>query len=270
MNFGIYRPSAELRPFVKYYWTLDSHMDSQGDCQSVLPTGCIQIIINSGKNFHSKNSDGDKTLSNSYICGQHLDSYELLPTGDIKLFAVVFRPHGARLFFSQPIDEFFSESLPLEFLDKQLIRDLEEKYHRTTNPQDFIPEIENYLTKKLYGKDLYDFRRIGQCIDQLSIGGGRTKLPALAEAACLSPRQLQRKFREYIGASPKVFMRIVRFQTAMHLHNTYNYRDMTRLALDSGYYDQSHFIREFRTIAGISPAKFFREHSPGSDFFAEY
>jgi len=73
----------------------------------------------------------------------------------------------------------------------------------------------------------------------------------------ISSRELERKFKKNVGLSPKQIARIYHFQSVLHLKNKSG--SLTELAHTAGYYDQSHFIKEFRDIAGINPHSFFKE-----------
>jgi hypothetical protein len=73
----------------------------------------------------------------------------------------------------------------------------------------------------------------------------------------LSPRQLRRLFHFYIGESPKMFSRIVRFQQLLHSKPSVQSLRKNKLFYDAGYYDQAHFIKEFKTLFGITPSKAF-------------
>ncbi|MFW5702235.1 MAG: AraC family transcriptional regulator [Bacteroidota bacterium] len=268
MSFGYFIPRPELRPYVRYYWTLD---DAGGEeSQSILPTGCMQLILNTGERFESTDPAGVRQLLGSYVGGQHTSPFELSAIRRIRLFAIVFRPHGARLFFDEPASEFSSNNISIEMLKCFKNVHIEEKLSGLPTPQEQTPVVEEYLLSRLKGRDFYDFRRIGESINIIDSAGGNVRIKELAGAACLSAKQFERKFGEYVGLAPKSFRKIVRFQTVLHLQQTHNYPGMTELGLAAGYYDQSHFINDFKSMAGMTPARFFRMYSTGSDYFAEY
>ncbi len=84
-------------------------------------------------------------------------------------------------------------------------------------------------------------------------------IDVLAKQIGLSTRQLNRLFNKYVGISPKSFNRILRFHRAYQALKTRRPQDYTSFSLDLGYYDQSHFINDFRTVIGISPTQWIRE-----------
>jgi AraC-like DNA-binding protein len=77
----------------------------------------------------------------------------------------------------------------------------------------------------------------------------------LASACCLSEKQFERRFAAYSGFKPKLYSRITRFEEAFW--NCRNYNTLTAAAHAHGYYDQAHFIHDFKMFAGFSPKKFF-------------
>jgi len=84
---------------------------------------------------------------------------------------------------------------------------------------------------------------------------GSIKVSELAEQLQVSHRQLGRKFDTWIGISPKAFCRIVRFQNVLKTLPQHLAKEFLSLALDGGYYDQSHFIHEFNSLYGLPPGK---------------
>jgi AraC-like DNA-binding protein len=83
----------------------------------------------------------------------------------------------------------------------------------------------------------------------------------------MSERSLERKFRQHIGISPKLFSRINRFQEAFRLLKNNNYIKLSDIAFDAGYTDQSHFIREFKEFTGFAPYKYQKEFGPINEDF---
>jgi AraC-like DNA-binding protein len=81
----------------------------------------------------------------------------------------------------------------------------------------------------------------------------------------LSQRQFERKFTEYAGFTPKVYSRIIRFQSALS-HYGSDYKSLTDIAYECGYYDQSHFIHEFKEFSGYHPGQYFKGRPEGIEY----
>jgi AraC-like DNA-binding protein len=85
--------------------------------------------------------------------------------------------------------------------------------------------------------------------------------------ACLSLRQFERNFRIRVGISPKLFIRIVRFEYAMKIKNSYPDKSWSEIALECGYTDSSHLLKEFKEFAEFPPSQFYLQPTSGNSEF---
>jgi transcriptional regulator GlxA family with amidase domain len=97
--------------------------------------------------------------------------------------------------------------------------------------------------------------------------GGRVQVEELADAACLSRKQFERRFSSWVGDSPAKFLRTVRFQRALKERSLDREGSLTRLAHTCGYYDQAHMIRDFTRLSGLTPGQYFSGQEIYSDYF---
>lgn len=93
-------------------------------------------------------------------------------------------------------------------------------------------------------------------VEELGKGGGAARLAEVAEAAGLSQRRFIELFRRHVGMGPKVYQRVQRFQRAVRLAHAGRRVRWSELALECGYYDQSHFVRDFREFSGMTPGEY--------------
>ena len=91
---------------------------------------------------------------------------------------------------------------------------------------------------------------------------------AIAREACLSTKQLDRKFKERSGVNPKVYERIIRFDKAFRLKNSHPGYDWLRIAVACGYHDYQHLVKEYKTFTGLTPAAFheIEDQAPEREF----
>jgi AraC-like DNA-binding protein len=101
-----------------------------------------------------------------------------------------------------------------------------------------------------------EYTRIFSSSNLMSDFTKATSLKELADNSFLSTRQFERRFKEFSGFTPKLFLRIARFNSA--LKGTFAGKPLTQIAYDSGYYDQSHFIHEFQKFSGCNPKDYFK------------
>jgi len=138
----------------------------------------------------------------------------------------------------------------------------------TTTFEQKLNIIEDFFISSLsrYYID-FEYRRITGVIELIQQRRGNISIEAMASKACLSRRQFERVFTEQIGATPKQYLKTIRFQNAIYQKQLHKELNMTELSYESGYYDQSHFISEFKSMCGQTPRQFFAENEACSDFF---
>ena len=97
-------------------------------------------------------------------------------------------------------------------------------------------------------------------LSSILLSKGSISLKKLTENLDLSERSLERKFKESVGISPKLFSRICRFQASLKQLKHNHYDKLSDIAFENDYSDQSHFIRSFKEFTGFSPNQY-RQHS---------
>lgn len=81
-------------------------------------------------------------------------------------------------------------------------------------------------------------------------------IDALAKQACLSTKQLDRKFNERTGVNPKLYAKIIRFDRAFRFKNSHPHLDWLRIAVECNYYDYQHLVKDYKAFTGLSPTAF--------------
>jgi AraC-like DNA-binding protein len=112
-------------------------------------------------------------------------------------------------------------------------------------------------------------KRLNDSIRLVNRNKGIIDVDTLASSACWSRKHYERNFQEIVGTSPKQFLRIIRFQHALHYKAQHQETKLAELAYECGFSDQSHMTNEFRDLAGLTPKRFFAECAPFSDYFSE-
>lgn len=262
MQYQIIQPKALLSPFVKHYWILKTYSDSDSFTRTV-PTGMMSLIFHRGNRLVSVKDN--KLHPRTFISGQYKSFSDIQHSGFINMISVVFNPIGVRAFFTIPANTLAGQRVsPQEMEDKELSQ-LEVQLTETENDSQCIHLIENFLTKRITNIKEHNLRRIDSSIRL--INSGRNEITHLAKAACLSNKQFNRIFNEYVGSSPKEYSRIIRFQRALFILSCNPQIPLTRLAYEIGYFDHSHMIKEFRTFSGYSPSQYLAACPPHSDYF---
>lgn len=130
--------------------------------------------------------------------------------------------------------------------------------------------IEQFLIHRLYRFEGYEYnlKRISAVLHQIN-EQAKTNISELSETACLSSKQFNRIFLDYVGATPKEFLRIVRMQRALFKVQQNPSISFAQLAYECGFSDQSHMIKEFKLFSGYTPTEYLSLCAPYSDYFSE-
>jgi hypothetical protein len=136
----------------------------------------------------------NKIQNRAYIGGQHNTHLNFLPTETFDIISVVFQPHGAKAFFSMPINEFLETLVPVEDTGDVALCELQDRLLNTFDNQACIREIEAFLMKRLHVAKEHNHRRMAAVIR--AIDGGEMNVDNLCRTSCLSYRQFKRVFFE--------------------------------------------------------------------------
>ena len=252
------KPREELRKYVRYYWVLESD-----EPFSVLtfPIGCPQLIFHRGKPLFIP--ELEKSQDNFTISGQVNFPAHLKTDGKLEMIVAVFYPHTISLFIDTPPSAFYNQEISGYDIGNCKLNEIADIILDCESHTDGIRILEEWLMTKI--KPSLNVERIGHSLGKLLLNPS-TGVIALADMACLSKKQYERIFHEYVGMNPKEYSRIVRFQKSMHMmqQGNINYAD---IAVASGYSDQSHFIREFKSMTGHTPKSLLSISQPYSDLF---
>lgn len=204
----------------------------------------------------------------SVLKGQLKGYYDIEVRDRLTLFSISFKPYGVRMFFDFHIGELYDTNISLQQLVGDESEMLEEEIHRARSFAERVAAVERFLLKRLSRCTReYEVRRMAHSLSLVGVGNGAVGVNDLADAACLSRKQLERDFSAYVGASPKQFLKTIRFQRSLYEKYKKNELSLTELAFASGYYDQSHMINDYKQLSGRTPSEFFDECEPYSDFF---
>lgn len=263
-SFRIIPPSPALKPYIRYYWILQD--DSVATVsERTLPTGCIQMVFHKGRRLLSLKKQ--ELQPQYFICGQEMGYTDIQSTGDINMIVVVFQPYTAKIFFQTPLRLFREGNVSIEDVEDKELAVLCSKITDTENDETCIRLIEQFLYHRLCGSAEYNVKRLSSVLHQINTLP-QVDLMHLADSACLSIKQFSRVFVEYVGASPKEFIRIVRLQRALFIMQQHPQISFAQIAYSCGFSDQSHMIKEFKLFSGYTPTEYLAVCAPFSDYFS--
>lgn len=253
---------------IKKYWMM-TQAAFNGDIlpEPILPDGCVEVIFDLSDRFMQFHDDGRVELQpRTMIAGQISRRILIAPTGKTDLFGIRFHPAGALPLIGGPIHELndliIDAALVLGKDEALLFEMLSEHADLNTRARIFDLYFQKRLSDKTDGS-----HTAGQAAGLILDSNGLISVTDIAATLNLSERTIERLFREYVGISPKLFSRIARFQSFLRSVENSPQSGLLDLAIEAGYYDQSHMIREFRSFTRRSPTEFFGRENVISDLF---
>ncbi|MDB5088450.1 MAG: Helix-turn-helix protein [Mucilaginibacter sp.] len=254
MNYCIYKPPQILSDLVCHYWTLDGNVSiDQTYIHRTLANFCPELIFHYGGSFAElvANNSIEKTFTTG-IHGQTNQIRRFTAKENYGIFGVLLQPYAIPILFGIPSTDFRNELVDLTLLGQDG-KDLTDQMLSAKNNAQRLQLINCFLAQRIKEFDRPEIVSATQKIYSLK---GLVNIQNLADQSSLSQRQFERKFKEHIGFSPKSFARLVRFKS---LINSYKKRDstLTKVAYDFGYYDQAHFIQDFKQFSGYNPNAYF-------------
>lgn len=182
---------------------------------------------------------------------------------DFGMLGAYLYPFAVPLFFNMPAAELVDEMPELHNLPGTEGSLLEEQVMLAADNHQRVKILSAFLEKKLQYST--EDKGIFSCIRQIIHSKENTGIQELSGQYFLSAKQLERRFKTYCGFSPKLFSRITRFQSALEFYSNKS-KSLTSIAHECGYYDQSHFIHDFKVFSGYNPKQYFSGKAEGVEW----
>lgn len=257
MNYQTFKPRPNLMPIVKCFWTLEVPAQKNPQRQIILPDGCVDMCFILGDDIKRYTSDDDFVIQpRQMLLGQITKRFFIEPTGNVNTFAIRFYPYGFVNFIDVPFNELVNKETSLNklFGDEKAER-LSQKIIQANTTNDRIDIVEKFLIGELHNKATID-NIVKSTIDTMFLVKGSKSVNAILKDDLTKRRQLERKFIKQIGLSPKQLSKIIRLQATLQLLLNQTKGTLTSIAYENEYYDQAHFIKDFKEFTGITPKQF--------------
>ncbi|WP_179031104.1 helix-turn-helix domain-containing protein [Paenibacillus kribbensis] len=273
------KPSAALRAYVACYWESgpaarvvegnfaasceDAASLSQLDeaaVDRVLPDGCTDILLEYDPVSKRQEISYCGTFTYPFVSARQAGA-------ETRIFAVRFFPGGAHYFHGMPIHLFTGGNYRLEEIWPENVEIIGERISEAQDFNERVRIMDEYLSRLLLRHRTSDCDLMKNLLHRIFVNGGSVGVKELAEREAISERQLNRKFGQWIGISPKKFSEVVRFQSVLRTIQNGGPPDWTELALKHGFFDQAHLSRDFRRFYGDSPLTAAKDFRRLSDFY---
>ncbi|WP_100616213.1 helix-turn-helix domain-containing protein [Confluentibacter citreus] len=257
-SYKEFSTSTELSEYIECYWVLKGYVDAENNLQEVLvPGGRSEMIFtNSSVLWYGAHKNAVPLhFSSPLLLGQRKVATYLGLTGNIHLFGVRFKICSLPLFTKLPACLHSNNITPLsEIFDVINIPNVEDLPHidETNN----VNGIEKWL-KDILTNPPKEWFVLKDFINRFSVEEDTNdQIKKLSEENQWNYKKTERLFLKYTGFSPRTFIKLLRFRNTMESLGS-KPQSFTKAALDLGFYDQSHFIREFQNYTGKNPSSFY-------------
>jgi AraC-like DNA-binding protein len=249
-------PAPPLNGFIRVLWYAQADRVSHRR-ERVLPTGCVQVILNLARDFLLDCPDDapDRRMPPALIVGAR-SIYEIIDSSDLAdLIGIVFAPGGFAPFAADAVDRFSNRSVSLEDVWGSCAQDLRDSLREIPAPEARLSCLESFLVDHVAARiSRHGPWRSGEvafALRQFEVVPGISTVREVARRTGWSERRFSQMFREEVGLSPKTWCRVQRFQRVVRQLHAGVDVPWAELALSCGFYDQSHFANEFRAFSGI-------------------
>ena len=255
MVLNEYMPSEVLSPFIKAYRIIESQNEL---INRVLPNTSLTIAFRYKGKLGYIIDNKRNNLPTSIFSGLRKSVRLINYLQNTATIIVLFKETGASAFFKEPLHELFEESVSLDsFIASPKISIIEERLSEATSNNQRIAIIEQLLLSILYYPK--QDRLISGALAKIHATKGNIRIKELSDTLYISQDAFEKRFRKVVGTTPKQFSSIVRLNSIIH----YKQKNLSFFdsAFDDGYFDQSHFIKDFKHFTGQTPTDFFRSAS---------
>jgi len=301
MNYQTFEPSQDLTSLIKCYWTLESPKEQTHEKQTIVPDGCMEMIFHYGDLFRQYTENKISIIQpRCFVIGQLTRPLEIQPTGETGIFSVRFHPNGFLPFSTIPIKEMENTTVSFEKLFGKDGQEIEQAILKANSTTERIKLIETFLLNRLPNTETVD-RIVKSTVETILTANGQLSIDEISKQTNINRRQLERKFSSTIGLSPKQLSKTIRLQatlkmllnkkfTSLKFSSTIGlspkqlsktirlqatlkmllskkFTSLTALAYQSEYYDQAHFIKDFKELTGFTPKEFYGNNLKMSSLF---
>jgi AraC-like DNA-binding protein len=266
MDFSRIDPPESLRPFVDCFWVIQSD-DPKSRMQKIVPDGYPEIIFHFGAPFRINLHGRWERQKKFLIAGQIKTHFFLENTGNASTFGIKLQPAALAHLLGINMESLTDKVIDANELQVAWFQSLNQALEGAETWEEMIEHATRYLHEISSGKD-FPQSPIEAAVAIIRETNGTISVTDLTRKLFMGERNLERLFLKQIGISPKLYTQIIRFNFIFDLLKRKKLT-WTDLAYEAGFYDQSHFIRNFHAFTGEDPSAYGFEDRNLANFFLQ-
>lgn len=263
----IHKPAPLLGRYVQFYLQREMRLRDPLFVQGVPARAApmLEFIFGDPLKIRFRGSPVERESPRAVIVGMLTRPYgELRLQGALTAFVIMFHPAGLSALFPAALQDLTDRDFDARSVVGRVIDELEERLAGCDSFASRVSATDAFLARRIPQSFVSD--RLSLAVDSIVASDGRIRIPDLAACAGISNRQFERTFNARFGMRPKLYARVVRFQSALD-SKARSTKSWTEIAQEFGYHDQMHMIHDFEEFTGTSPTEtlrlleaFFRRH----------
>jgi len=262
MNYARISPEKGLEKIIECYWFADS-ADKLPRTEKIIPDGFPEIIFHFGDAYRINLHGTWQLQPRNLLAGQIKKYFYLQNTGASGMVGVKLRPSALAQLYNVDMAALTDQVVDLNEILGAEFNEIEVAINAKLSQQEIV-EILNAYFREMLNRGLEN--KIELALNMIFDAQGNVQVREVADELRITERQLERLFKHLVGVSPKFYARIIRFS---HIFNLMQQGDKSwvDVALSSGFYDQSHFIRNFKAFSGEDPSAYLFDEGSFANFF---
>lgn len=257
-------PSPLLSAYIEAYCFYEGDASPPSGKERCLPNGQVAIVINLGHETfrvaHVHHSEGFQRFHGSILTGAFSQFSVIDTTTMVTTLSICFKPGGVRLFLPMPAAELTNQVVDLSCLFGRSALDLREQLQAARTNNERVGILERFFLARILWEQAPP-PAVLFALTSFQDGKARRSISEVTTQLGLSPKRFISLFEEAVGLTPKVYCRVLRFQEGLQRITRGQPVRWADLALDTGYFDQAHFIHDFQTFAGLTPSAYLAQRS---------
>lgn len=258
-DYRVITPPPHLADYVRFFWFSEGVASiDEPFVHHAFAYPCPEFIFCYTGQFRYNVARGHQKVLTPGVYGQTQTFSKVASTTKFGIFGFYLYPHTFPQLFCIPANELTDQTADIRSVCGKAGEILEEQIMSASNNDDRVKLVCDFLTSRLKNASTA-YTPLLSSIKLMSTRNNLAPVKAFAENSFLSLRQFERKFKEFSGFSPKLFLRITRFNSL--LNTSFWDKPLADIGYEHGYYDQSHFIHDFQKFSGHNPKEYFKRET---------